>query len=313
MDRAFEAARKIAPVAGKVCGAGGGGCFFVYLPGPAGPKHGERDDVAARIDAAFTTQGIRRSPSMQPRAGWRSRSTVRETRRYLGLELAGAKNQKTALAALEYYPKEKKIFLLDIYDRITGHRGRDEGPTHERSEGTSHHHESHPPGLLGLTTAADEALLELLTELSEDAEPKHHGILMGVNVPLQLPPAIACARKTCAKPTAGTLAAVKWMREAHRKAERQARTDANAPRVTEYTTYTQRPVELWVRYQVLSRLPEAYRFEIDETLGGNKAPLTARMQFIRRHLEPLPFAGIWEVWPKLTVSLLGLSLELPGR
>jgi D-glycero-alpha-D-manno-heptose-7-phosphate kinase len=32
IDQAFEKARQIAPVSGKVCGAGGGGCFFVYLP-----------------------------------------------------------------------------------------------------------------------------------------------------------------------------------------------------------------------------------------------------------------------------------------
>lgn len=34
MDQAFEAAARAAPVSGKVCGAGGGGCFFVYLSEP---------------------------------------------------------------------------------------------------------------------------------------------------------------------------------------------------------------------------------------------------------------------------------------
>lgn len=33
IERAFERARKIAPeISGKVCGAGGGGCFFLFLP-----------------------------------------------------------------------------------------------------------------------------------------------------------------------------------------------------------------------------------------------------------------------------------------
>lgn len=243
-----------------------------------------------------------------------------ETRRYLGLELAGAKNQKTALAALEYYPKEQKIFLLDIYDRIAGSRATGEGASHHHHAGSA---ALSPAGAFGLTTAGDEALIELLDELTEGLEPRARhggakgaaksatpGVIMGVNVPLELPPAISCSRKACAKPTAATLAAVKWMREAHRKAERHARTDASSPRVAEYTTYTQRPVELWVRYQVMSRLPESHRFEIDEALGGNKAPLTARMHFIRRHLGGFPMV---EVWPKLTIALLGLAMDLPKR
>lgn len=55
MERAFEAALKIAPVSGKVCGAGGGGCFFVYLA-DAQAEHKKR------IEEAFAAQGIRRLP-----------------------------------------------------------------------------------------------------------------------------------------------------------------------------------------------------------------------------------------------------------
>jgi D-glycero-alpha-D-manno-heptose-7-phosphate kinase len=55
MERAFEAAQKITPVSGKVCGAGGGGCFFVYLP-DAQPEHKKR------IEEAFVAQGIRPLP-----------------------------------------------------------------------------------------------------------------------------------------------------------------------------------------------------------------------------------------------------------
>lgn len=241
---------------------------------------------------------------------------MREIRRYLGLELAGAKNYKTALAALEFYPKEKKIFLLDIYDRIASHR--EEGDTEPHGHRTrSHSHGSggsrpasgaagSSGGVFGLTTNGDESLIELLEELTED-DPKN--VLMGVNVPLELPPAIACARKGC-KPSATATAAAKWMRETHRKAERQAKNDPQMPRLTEYTTYTQRPIELWIRYQVMSKLPLSHRFEIDETLGGNKAPLTARMQFVRRHLGSL---SMIEAWPKLTVALLALSLDIPKR
>jgi hypothetical protein len=239
---------------------------------------------------------------------------VSETRRYLGLELAGAKNQKTALAALEYYPKERKIFLLDIFERIATHAHPNEAG-HAASQGA---HAS------GFTTLADEALLELIAELREDSAPRptrgrghgHNaahsqgGVIMGVNEPLELPPCISCARKSCPKPAACNVAAIKWMKEAQRKAERAGRNDPRIPRATEYTTYTQRPVELWIRYSVLNRLPDTHRFEIDETLGGNKAPLTARMHFLRRHLGDLP---LYEAWPKLTIALLALDLELPKR
>ena len=45
----------IAPTSGKICGAGGGGCFFIYLPEPdTGAK--------ARITEAFTEQGMRALP-----------------------------------------------------------------------------------------------------------------------------------------------------------------------------------------------------------------------------------------------------------
>jgi hypothetical protein len=81
-------------------------------------------------------------------------------------------------------------------------------------------------------------------------------------------------------------------------------------KVREFTPYTQRPVELWVRYQVLSKLPEASWFEIDETLGGSKAPLTARMHFLKRHLKHVPLV---EVWPKLSIAVMAMQLGLNRR
>lgn len=62
MEEAFEAAQKITPVSGKVCGAGGGGCFFVYLADPSA-------EHKSRIEEAFVSRGIRPLPSTQyPRA-----------------------------------------------------------------------------------------------------------------------------------------------------------------------------------------------------------------------------------------------------
>ncbi|MGK5082735.1 DUF429 domain-containing protein [Bdellovibrionota bacterium FG-1] len=208
-----------------------------------------------------------------------------ETRHYLGIELAGAKNQKTALAALEYFPKENKVFLLDIYDRLTTHGAHQ-----------------------NMITAGDEALVELMNELAGAQEPKT--VRVGINAPLALPPCISCTRKNCPQPAHCTVPSVKWMRETARKAAKTFRKEGDRVRVLEFTPYTQRPVELWIRYHVLPKLPLSHRFEIDETLGGTKAPLTARMHFLRHHLGPFP---LYEVWPKLTLALLALELELSRR
>jgi D-glycero-alpha-D-manno-heptose-7-phosphate kinase len=55
MDRAFERAAQVAPVSGKVCGAGGGGCFFIYIP-----RVDPKDPFAEkkRIQEAFSDQGL---------------------------------------------------------------------------------------------------------------------------------------------------------------------------------------------------------------------------------------------------------------
>jgi hypothetical protein len=198
---------------------------------------------------------------------------VRESRRYLGLELSGAKNEKTSLAALEFYPKERKIFLLDIFDRISGHD----------------------------TQTGDEALLDIIAELSPGISK------MGVNVPLELPPCITCTRKSCPLPSDCTVPSVKWMREINKKA---SKTLGKGSRLKEFTPYTQRPIELWVRYQVLPDLPEEHFFEVDETLGGNRAPLSARMSFLKKQLKAVPLI---EVSPKLSIAVLTQQLNLDRR
>ncbi len=61
MDRAFAKAKEIEPsVSGKVCGAGGGGCFFVYLEGD--PHSPETQKTRTQIEQAFVSQGIRPLP-----------------------------------------------------------------------------------------------------------------------------------------------------------------------------------------------------------------------------------------------------------
>lgn len=201
-----------------------------------------------------------------------------QPQRYLGLELAGAKNPKTTLAVIEYYPKENKVFLLDIHDRIGG----------TEEEG------------------ADKALIGHIKDLVRN-HPKNT-VSLAVNVPLELPPCIPCTKKICPFPDKCTVPAVKWMRDTVKRASKSG--SANLPRIKEFTPYTQRPIELWIRYHVLPDLPEKLKFDIDETLGGNKAPLTARMQFLKRHLGD---TRTFEVWPKLTIACLNAKLKLSQR
>ncbi len=216
----------------------------------------------------------------------------RRCHRYLGLELAGAKNNKTTLATLEFYPKERKVFLLDLHDKIAG---ADDGESRESRESN------------------DEALLALIHESIESHDereaqkPGHGTSLLAVNVPLTLPPCIKCDRKFCPLPSKCSVTEVKWMQSQTRRLARN-----RGAKIPGFTPYTQRPIELHVRHAVLPEVPQWARFEVDETLGGTKAPLTARMSFLARHLARARIPVI-ETWPKLTVALLAPDLGLDRR
>ena len=204
-------------------------------------------------------------------------------KRYLGLDLSGAKNAKTTLAVLEYYPKEKKVFVLDVHPGI----GADE------------------------TASSDEVLVQTLLDHADG----HPDLKIGVNVPVTLPPCITCTRKSCPMPAACTVPEVRWMRNHAVRTSlarpRKKTASRRNMRLKEYfTPYTQRPVELYLKNEVLGRLPEKIRFEIDETLGGNRAPLSARMHFLRMHLRHYE---LLEVLPKLSVALLMPHLKIPQK
>lgn len=187
--------------------------------------------------------------------------------RFIGLDLTGAKNAKTTLAVLEYFPREKKLFVLDVQSGI--------GPDKDHS--------------------GDTVLIETLTEHAEN----HENPVLSVNAALSLPPCIQCTRKACTKECAGP--EVKWMRTFAKN---------NGIPAT-FTPYTQRPVELFLKEWIPNHLPERLRFDIDETLGGNRAPLSARMHFLKRSLEER--FQIEECHSKLSAMLLGLEFKIPPR
>ncbi len=195
-------------------------------------------------------------------------------KRYLGLELSGAKNAKTTLAVLEYYPKEKKVFLLDVHSGI----GADE------------------------TCNSDEALIQTIKDHADE----HPDVKLGVNVPLTLPPCFGALKKN---QSPFDLPEVRWM-SAHFPKKSNIVSKKNAKLKDFFTPYTQRPVELWLKNEVLSKFAPKLRFEIDETLGGNKAPLTARMHFLKHYLQEFE---MHEVLPKLTVTLLMPFLKLKQK
>lgn len=60
IDRAFSEAAKLAPIAGKICGAGGGGCFFIYVPDV---------DAKAKVQAKVIDQGVDFLPFYATRKG----------------------------------------------------------------------------------------------------------------------------------------------------------------------------------------------------------------------------------------------------
>lgn len=193
-------------------------------------------------------------------------------KRYLGLELTGAKNQKTALAVLEFFPKEGKTFLLDVQTGIGYDRDHD----------------------------SDQVITETLLD---HMDPKIES-WVGANVPLTLTPCVECTRKTCPLPKHCTVPEVKWMRNHSPK---------NSPE-NFITPYTQRPVDIWIRNEVLPEISSTPKFgvklDLDETLGSNKAPLTARMAMIKKHLPKIEFL---EVMPKLTLAQLAIALKIPSR
>ncbi len=193
----------------------------------------------------------------------------------MGIDLAGAKNQKTTLAALEYYPKQNKIFLLDIFDQL----GEEKNFT------------------------ADEAILERIKEFGKETS------IIGTSVPLSLPPCITCIKKQCPMPAKCKVPSIKWMRDQFKKAEKSVSKEKHLKRKS-FTPYTQRPIELWLRYRIFPKIEERYRFEIDETLGGNRAPLTARMNYLQRHIKKLKLV---EISPKLSLGLLSKKHKIPIR
>ena len=108
--------------------------------------------------------------------------------RFAGVSLAGGKTDKTAVAILEYYPQQKRLFLRSLRDRLRGEGG----------------------------VSGDAVLHSLLSE--EEA-----GLsLVAFDVPLQMPKCLRCKLRCpgyekCKEPE------IRWMWEHHRKLDDKKR------------------------------------------------------------------------------------------
>lgn len=105
--------------------------------------------------------------------------------RFAGVALGGGKTDKTAVAIIEYYPDQKRVFLRSLRDRISG--------------------KGELPG--------DEALLEILTKDERNLK------AIAFDVPLTLPACIECELR-CPGVEKCRVPVVKWMRDMHKKRAR---------------------------------------------------------------------------------------------
>jgi hypothetical protein len=172
------------------------------------------------------------------------------SRRYLGIQLGGSR--RTAVVCLDYFPRERKVFLAEKHLHL-----------HGSSEET-----------------ADELLLRVVNGLAPD--------IIAVDAPLSLPPCLKC-QLHCPGAGACTVPAVRWMRE---EAQRRGWGKNRFP-----PPYTHRPVDLLLRGRWQDEVPLS--LPVEEAFGSGRAPLAARMAFLRPRFEPQHFV---EVSPRFALA-----------
>lgn len=131
--------------------------------------------------------------------------------------------------------------------------------------------------------SADLKIHEILLQHSKSTQ------LIAVDAPLSLPTCLTC-KLQCPGFETCQVSQIRWMRDL----QNQRNQSKHRPRKM-MTPYTQRCAELWLTQD------EDENLEIQDALGANLAPLTARAHFIRRRLG----LKMIEVHPKTSVWRLG--------
>ena len=116
--------------------------------------------------------------------------------------------------------------------------------------------------------------------------------LLAVNAPLKMPKCISC-RLTCPGHEKCNEPEIKWMWKWHKKRGKSKRPNKI------FTPYTERSVEQFISTEIPAPIIP------DHAFGSNRAPLMARVHYLKRRLKKTKFI---EVLPKLTVWLTGLKM-----
>lgn len=141
-------------------------------------------------------------------------------------------------------------------------------------------------------STGDDRLIALLNE--------HELAGIGINAPLSFPPCVGCALSVCPTARFCEVPEVEWMRKEAKR--------LRIPKAKHPTPYTQRPVDLALRGLIAERVKgEAFA---EETLGANRAPLAARMMYLRRHLR---CGEMLECNPRVSVAGMGQRLKFSSR
>ncbi len=138
--------------------------------------------------------------------------------------------------------------------------------------------------------SADSELIRTISSFLPQVE------ALAFDVPLQLPKCLRCNLK-CPGSEVCKVSEIAYMRELQKK---HLRENKNAKFMT---PYTQRPVELYIQ----KKLERPYYMQ--DALGANLAPLTARAQYILKRLQ-LPFM---ETYPTLSFTRIAEQMGLPEK
>jgi hypothetical protein len=111
--------------------------------------------------------------------------TKARSERYVGLHLSGAKNDKTVLCEIQYYPKYKQLVLSQIIEKI--------GPEEKKT--------------------GDSVLVQEINKLKSIKQ-------LGINVSLQLPPCLRCRLK-CPGVERCKVEEVQWLKKEYQKAKKK--------------------------------------------------------------------------------------------
>lgn len=179
---------------------------------------------------------------------------------FAGIALSGAKNDKTVVCELQYFPKFDKLVLKNIVEKI--------GPTPKES--------------------SDTFLVQEIKDMKKLE-------LVGVNASLGLPKCSKCKLR-CPGQENCKVSEVKWLRESYQKVLKKNK------KARMFSPYTDRALEYYVNHFLDDPV------ELSFALSANAAPITARAQFLQRHLaskkmrEVLPALSVWRIGNYLRVQ-----------